>query len=91
MYGEDVLTVRQCQKCFSKFRYGNFDVEGLHLNRFFASKDQKFHDHRIMLLPEMAKGVEPEWPIYNLIKYLFITQKSSFIFPPPPQKNEITF
>ncbi|XP_035725547.1 histone-lysine N-methyltransferase SETMAR-like [Vespa mandarinia] len=27
VYGEDVLTVRQCQNWFAKFRYGNFDVE----------------------------------------------------------------
>ncbi|XP_035742379.1 histone-lysine N-methyltransferase SETMAR-like [Vespa mandarinia] len=28
VYGENVLTVRQCQKWFAKFRSGNFDVEG---------------------------------------------------------------
>ncbi|XP_046817450.1 histone-lysine N-methyltransferase SETMAR-like [Vespa crabro] len=27
MYGKDVLTVRQCQNWFAKFRSGNFDVE----------------------------------------------------------------
>ena len=27
MYGEDVLTERQCQNWFAKFRSGNFDVE----------------------------------------------------------------
>ena len=27
VYGEDVLTVRQCQNWFAKFRSGNFDVE----------------------------------------------------------------
>ncbi|GFT87786.1 histone-lysine N-methyltransferase SETMAR [Trichonephila clavipes] len=27
VYGEGVLTVRQCQNWFAKFRYGNFDVE----------------------------------------------------------------
>ena len=26
-YGEGVLTVRQCQKWFAKFRSGNFDDE----------------------------------------------------------------
>ncbi|GFW37562.1 histone-lysine N-methyltransferase SETMAR [Trichonephila clavipes] len=28
VYGEGVLTVRQCQNWFAKFRSGNFDVEG---------------------------------------------------------------
>ncbi|CAK1598259.1 unnamed protein product [Parnassius mnemosyne] len=27
VYGEGVLTVRQCQNWFAKFRSGNFDVE----------------------------------------------------------------
>ncbi|GFW21074.1 histone-lysine N-methyltransferase SETMAR [Trichonephila clavipes] len=27
VYGEGVLTVRQCQNCFAKFRSGNFDVK----------------------------------------------------------------
>ncbi|GFW72105.1 HTH_48 domain-containing protein [Trichonephila clavipes] len=27
VYGEGVLTVRQCQNCFAEFRSGNFDVE----------------------------------------------------------------
>ena len=27
MYGEDVLTERQCQNWFAKFRSGNFDIE----------------------------------------------------------------
>ncbi|CAK9826900.1 Histone-lysine N-methyltransferase SETMAR [Anthophora retusa] len=27
VYGEDVLTVRQCQNWFAKFRSGNFDIE----------------------------------------------------------------
>ncbi|GFT30383.1 histone-lysine N-methyltransferase SETMAR [Trichonephila clavipes] len=27
VYGESVLTVRQCQNWFAKFRSGNFDVE----------------------------------------------------------------
>lgn len=27
VYGEDVLTIRQCQNWFAKFRSGNFDVE----------------------------------------------------------------
>jgi hypothetical protein len=35
-----------------------------------------------------AKGIGPEWTIYNLIKYSFTIRKSSFIF---IKKCETTF
>ena len=54
VYGEGVLTVRQCQNWFAKFRSGNFDVEDAPRH---ASKDQKFYERGIMLLPERWQKV----------------------------------
>ncbi|GFV28681.1 histone-lysine N-methyltransferase SETMAR [Trichonephila clavipes] len=74
----DYYLFRSLQNFFKTFT-SNEEVKN-HLDQFFASKDQTFYERGIMLLPERwQKGVGPERPIYNLIKYLFIIRKLSFI------------
>ena len=82
VYGEDVLTVRQCQNWFAKFRSGNFDVEDApRSGRPVEAKDT------------IKALVDANWRITTCEigerLNLFIIRKLSFIF--TKKKNEITF
>jgi len=51
-----------------------------HLDQFFASKEQKFYERGIMLLPEKWQKVLDQNGQYIIQKNLFTIRKSSFIF-----------
>ena len=46
VYGEDVLTERQCQNWFAKFRFGNLDVE----DPPSSGRHGKADEHKIKVL-----------------------------------------
>lgn len=99
MYGEDVLTKRQCQNWFAKVRSGNFDIEDAPRSRRPVKADEDtikvlIDANRRITTCEVAERLNlSNSTVHDHLKRLnliskFTIRKSSFIV---IQKNETTF
>ena len=97
MYGEDVLTVRQCQNWFAKFRSGNFDVEDVSRSGRPVEADKDtikalVDANRRITTREIGERLNlSNSTVYDHLKGLGLTSKLDIWVHFHKKKNEITF